>query len=94
MKLTDGGRRRIQAFCSHCGTPLYADYPEANTPYITLRTGFLDQREQLVPRVQMWRRSALQWSDRIAEMPGLEKEDFASLRGVLQPNRLDVGDLN
>jgi hypothetical protein len=74
VKVADSGRRRIQAFCPVCGTALYADHPEAQTPYVSLRTGFLDQRRQLVPGLQTWRRSALEWPDRLAEIPCLDED--------------------
>ncbi|HEY2357207.1 MAG TPA: GFA family protein [Phenylobacterium sp.] len=79
VKVAERGRRRLHAFCPDCATPLYADDPEAKTPFVSLRIGFLDQRDQLVPQVQTWRRSALPWSSRLAEIPALEKDDFASL---------------
>jgi len=74
VKVAESGRRRIQAFCPECGTALYADHLGAQTPYVSLRTGFLDQREQLVPGLQTWRRSALEWSNRLAEIPCLDED--------------------
>ena len=71
VKVADSGRRRLQVFCPDCGTPLYADDPEGAGAYISLRIGFLDQRALLVPRAQIWRRSALEWVDRLNAIPGL-----------------------
>ena len=79
VKVGESGLRRVQAFCPDCGTSLYADYPDEHIPYVTLSLGFLDQREHLVPKVRLWRRSTLQWVERLDEAPSLEKQDFEKL---------------
>jgi hypothetical protein len=69
----DSGRRRIQAFCGDCGSPLYAtsDDPPGNRR-IGIRVGTLDQRAELIPKRQFWFRSALPW------LPEMECEIFAT----------------
>jgi hypothetical protein len=63
VKVADSGRRRAQNFCTDCGTPLYAADADSTEGVVSLRTGFLAQRGQLVPRLQIWRCSAEPWVD-------------------------------
>jgi hypothetical protein len=39
-----------------------------------LRVGSIEQRAQLVPRKQIWCRSALDWSSDLTALPGTERE--------------------
>lgn len=61
IKVAESGRRRIQAFCPECGSPLYStsDGPEPKS--YSIRVGTVLQREQLAPRSAIWARSALPW---------------------------------
>ena len=73
VKLGERGTRRAQAFCPSCGSPLYtydADAPEE----MGLRVGGIDQRQDLVPRRQIWCRSALEWSMDIRSLPGRDRD--------------------
>ncbi len=68
MKTAESGRRRLQAFCGDCGSPLYATSDEpAGDRKFGLRIGVLAQRADLIPRRQFWFRSALPW---LPAMPG------------------------
>lgn len=68
LKVADSGRRRQQAFCSDCGSPLYATSDEpAGTRKLGLRVGVLAQRAGLAPRRQYFVRSALSW---LPQLPG------------------------
>lgn len=62
VKVSAASRRRQQAFCADCGSPLYAtsDEPAGHRKF-GLRVGVLAQRQQLVPARQFWYRSALPW---------------------------------
>jgi hypothetical protein len=67
-----GGQRhpRVQAFCPTCGSPIYSTSPgEHPRPSYTLRVGILRQREQLVPKRQIWFRSALPWVTGLGTIP-------------------------
>ena len=68
IKTGDSGRRRKQAFCGTCGSPLYAtsDEPAGNRT-LGLRVGSLDQRKELAPRRQFFFRSVLPW---LPTLPG------------------------
>lgn len=62
MKTTAAsGRKRVQAFCGDCGTPLYATDPDQGKS-LGLRVGCMKQRAELAPRRQIWFRSALPWA--------------------------------
>lgn len=69
----ESGHPRIQAFCGHCGTPIYACAAENAVTY-GLRVGTLAQRDRLHPTRQIWRRSALPWVDDLQALPRREKE--------------------
>jgi len=66
IKIADSGRRRQQAFCGDCGSPLYAtsDEPGGNRT-LGLRVGALAQRIELAPRRQFFARSILPWLPRL-----------------------------
>ena len=68
IKTADSGRRRQQAFCGNCGSPLFAtsDEPTGNRT-LGLRVGALDHRKDLAPRRQFFFRSALPW---LPTLPG------------------------
>ena len=59
VKVGDSGNKRIQAFCSNCGTQLFATDME-KTVY-NLRTGFLEQRNDLKPKQHVFTQSSVPW---------------------------------
>ena len=62
VKTAESGRRRQQAFCGACGSPLYASSDEApGGRKIGLRAGVLSQFSALVPKRQFFARSAVAW---------------------------------
>ncbi len=66
VKIAASGNRRVQGFCPRCGTRLYSG-PDAGLPgFFGLRVGTITQRDALVPKEQIWRRSAQAWVDKIA----------------------------
>jgi hypothetical protein len=61
VKIAQSGARRAQAFCPECGTPIYAT--DANDPQLfSIRTGTARQRDALIPKIQIWCRSAQGWA--------------------------------
>lgn len=67
VKLADSGARRAQVFCPNCGSSVYVH--EADEPKIYgLRVGCLEERAALVPKRQIWCRSALAWTESLAGM--------------------------
>jgi hypothetical protein len=73
VKLGDSGARRAQAFCPNCGSPLYT-YDADDPKIYGLRVGCIDERTALVPRKQKWCRSALAWTESLANMERRETE--------------------
>lgn len=68
IKTAASGNRRAQAFCSECGTHVFAT--EADEPkVINLRVGCIQERAQLVPTVQIWGQSAMPWLDDLMHRP-------------------------
>ena len=60
VKTGESGAKRIQAFCPECGTPIYSCAP--NDPQVfSVRAGTARQRNALIPRNQIWSRSAQVW---------------------------------
>ncbi|MGA0258613.1 MAG: GFA family protein [bacterium] len=58
-KIAESGNPRIQAFCGECGTSLYAT--DLNKTVFNLRTGFLKQREELIPKKHIFGDSSAKW---------------------------------
>ena len=59
IKIGDSGNRRIQAFCSECGTQLFAT--DMKKTLYNLRTGFLEQKNKLVPQTNVFTQSSMPW---------------------------------
>jgi len=64
VKTAESGARRAQAFCAECGSHLYATSAGEGPKVYGIRAGTARQREQLVPRREIWHRSALPWLPR------------------------------
>ena len=72
VKTAESGNERRHAFCGDCGTPIYAcavDDPQSDP----LRIGTITQRAAFSPRRQIWRRSALDWVDKLGAVSATEK---------------------
>ena len=73
VKTAQSGRKRIQAFCGDCGSPVYATKPEREGERtFGIRAGTIRQCGELEPRRQYWRASALDW---VPAMEWLETHD-------------------
>jgi hypothetical protein len=71
----ESGNPRVQAFCGACGSPLYSTtVGDGVHPLYMLRVGILRQRDQFVPRRQIWWRSARPWVIEIAAVPRVERD--------------------
>lgn len=69
IKTAESGARRVHAFCSTCGTPVYSCAVE-NPPSYSLRVGALRQRDQLLPPArQIWTKRRLPWVTALADVP-------------------------
>ena len=68
VKTADSGRKRAQAFCGNCGSPIYATEAEHPTLY-NLRLGAVKQRAEIEPTRQIWCESALEWAQDVRDIP-------------------------
>jgi hypothetical protein len=69
----ESGTKRAHAFCTDCGTPIYAA-AVSNPQSYSLRVGTIKQRAQLHPKRQIWCRSALPWSMDINAVEKFERQ--------------------
>jgi len=80
--VADSGNLRSRTFCPECGTRIYAKTVGDKPGFVGLRAGTVDQRDQLVPKMQTWCRSAQPWA-LIDSLPQIETqpgaEDFARI---------------
>jgi hypothetical protein len=74
VKTGDSGRRRAQAFCPECGSPIYATSEGDAAKIYSIRVGTSRQRHDLVPKAQIWCRSAQPWLGDLAMIGKAETE--------------------
>lgn len=81
VKTGDSGNQRTQSFCPECGAPIYSG-PVGDGPKVySLRVGSIHQRNQLVPAVQYWSRSAQPWLTSLETVPKLETQPVFDPKG-------------
>lgn len=74
VKTAESGRKRAQAFCPDCGSPIYAADPVSPATY-SIRIGSIRQRHRLErPTRQIWRSSALDWSADLNGIPSTDRQ--------------------
>ena len=73
-KTAEDGAIRIQSFCPECGSPICSSPSEDAPGVLRVRVGTLKQRDQLVPKMQYWVRSAQPWTQAISDMTKIETE--------------------
>ncbi|MGO2012538.1 MAG: GFA family protein [Pseudoalteromonas sp.] len=61
IKVAESGNKRAQGVCGNCGTSLYATSVGAGDKVYGLRLGAVQEREQLIPKAQIWCRSSPFW---------------------------------
>ncbi|TCD16071.1 GFA family protein [Oricola cellulosilytica] len=69
VKTAQSGRERLQAFCGRCGSQLYTTGVGEAAKIVGLRWGSIDQRAELTPKRQVWRRSAAPWCQDLSAVP-------------------------
>lgn len=75
IKTAESGRKRAQAFCANCGTPVYSA-DATNSKQFGIRVGTAQQRADLPPQTQIWCRSALAWTMQIEPIAQIETQNF------------------
>ena len=73
IKIAESGNKRAHGFCADCGTPIYATDPHESRFY-GIRVGTLKQRAELLPRRQIWYRSALAWARDLRGMAHIDRQ--------------------
>jgi len=87
VKTAESGNAREQSFCPECGTPVYSAPVGPDPRVMSLRVGALAQRDALVPRVQLWHRSAQHWLPELGAIAVLETQPVFGAGG-----QIDGGD--
>ncbi len=72
VKTAASGNKREQAFCGDCGSPIYATSAGDGPKILGLRVGAMRQRNELVPRKQIWAQSAVPWLSKMGSIPKLD----------------------
>ena len=73
-KYGESGNRRELAFCDTCGSHLYAtSVGDEPNRFFGLRTGILDQCEDLKPTLQVWCRSEVPWAQDVSQIQRVDK---------------------
>ncbi len=73
VKVGDSGNPRVQAFCPNCGSALYACDVGDNPAAYNLRAGTVRQRNELVPKFEVFRQSAVPWLPEIGQTKKFER---------------------
>jgi hypothetical protein len=69
VKVADSGNRRVQTFCSRCGSPIYSTAEGDPTAMLNIRLGVVRQRNELTPKRQIWTHSRQQWTTDLSAIP-------------------------
>jgi hypothetical protein len=74
VKTAQSGAKRQQSFCPECGTPIFST-SEATGPKIHgIRVGTINQRDELVPKLQVWSRSQQHWLVALDSVPKIDQQ--------------------
>jgi|SRR5437899_7125541 len=84
VKTGESGTKRPQSFCPECGTPIYSSTIGEGPKVHVIRVGTARQRDQLVPKVQLWCRSSQIWLNDLSTVPKIEKQPVFDQRGGME----------
>jgi hypothetical protein len=73
-KIAENGLPRNQHFCGECGSPLFTSGEGDDAKIWGVRWGSINERDALVPKGQIWTRSAVGWLSDIDSLPAHEKD--------------------
>jgi len=73
-KIAESGRKRALSFCPECGRRIHARTQDVPAAFFGLRVGTIDQRQQLIPKRQVWCQSALPWLGKLATIPAFQQQ--------------------
>jgi hypothetical protein len=72
-RLQKAATRARRCFAPDCGSHLWVTGVGEGPKVYGIRVGTARQRDQLKPTRQVWHQSALNWVDRIGDLPAAEK---------------------
>lgn len=81
VKTGDSGTKRVQSFCPECGSPIYSAPISEEPKVYSIRVGTIRQRDQLSPKMQLWRRSSQPWLVNLGAVPAIETQSAFSGSG-------------
>jgi hypothetical protein len=81
VRTGESGNKRPQGFCPECGTPVYSTTVGDEPKVHVIRLGSVRQRNELVPKVQLWARSAQHWMSDLGSIPKVEKQPIFDRKG-------------
>ena len=81
VKTGENGAKRSQSFCPECGTPIYSTTVGEGPKVHAIRVGTARQRDQLVPKLELWCRSSQSWVNYLSAVPRMEKQPIFDDRG-------------
>ena len=87
VKTSESGNKRPNSFCPECGSAIYATADGPGPKVYSLRLGTIRQRDQIVPKVQVWFRSAQPWVTHIGSMRKFEKQPPIDRTGATSRRR-------
>lgn len=74
VKTGESGAKREQSFCPECGSPFYSTSVGDGPKVHNIRLGTVRQRDELIPKIQYWSRSALHWLPDLDTVPKIDKQ--------------------
>jgi hypothetical protein len=80
VKTAESGNKRLQSFCPECGAPIYATTAGNGPKVHAIRVGTARQRDELIPKVHIWYRSAQRWITDLDSIPKIEKQPIFDKR--------------
>ena len=72
-KIADSGAVRVQGFCPRCGAAIYSTSDGNDPKTYSVRLGVVRQRNELVPRKQLFVRSQQAWVNNLNSIPKFDK---------------------
>lgn len=79
VKQAESGARRQQAFCPECGTPIFSTSDETGPKIHGIRVGTIRQRDELVPKRQVWSRSEQHWLTDLGAVRKIDRQSQLAL---------------
>lgn len=76
VKTAESGTKRPQSFCPECGSAIYSTTLGDGPKVHNIRLGTARQRDALVPKLQIWARSAQPWLGDLATVGKIDKQPY------------------